>query len=266
MIVAGVLSAVGASASADVGQAAAPPDWLMITVSAGAAGAVVDADVYGWVHQGNATRLAEGIGVGGSTPSIQVREVKTGLGADLGVASNGGLGRIALDPIVQHDHSYRLSARRRFTIAPNEHATLLAFVAGGSFSSYGSYASVISGSATSAQSQGSGSALILAGAPEDSGTGVVVGSGGGGVTRKDVDATTGLVGAINTRACRACTGQWVAGDEVSGAFTVSPVGLDGAPTFAGPAGFWTWDWSGVSEAAVVAAYAPIGDAWRSFRA
>lgn len=247
-------------------RAAERVDWVVLTVTAGASGAVVDADVHGWVRQGDLTRLAEGVGIGGAEPSITVREVKTGRKADLGVSTNGGLGRIGLDPVLQPDHVYPLLYRKRLTLAPTQQASLLAFTAGGSFSSYGSFVTVVSGSATWTQTQGGGSRLILAGSPDDEGTGAVVASAGAGSTWKTVDATAGLAGAMNLAACAACTGQWSAGDDVAASFTVSPAGTDGAPTFAGPAGPWSWDWSGVSTAAIVGAYAPVGDVWHLFRA
>lgn len=110
---------------------------------------------------------------------------------------------------------------------------------------------------------GVGSEVMLATDAAADGLGA---SAGGVAVASDVTATrtvsTGVVGALLW--CETCETAWAGPDGRSGGKTV--FGHEPAPTlFSGPAGSWSWQWSGVQVdprgEQALAAFAPIGDGW-----
>lgn len=102
---------------------------------------------------------------------------------------------------------------------------------------------------------GDGSRAIVMAAPDDEGASVRALTVGAGATLAAHAPEAGIVGAS---AVTGCIGSCVA-------FWTSPDGREGtAATFAGPAGAWTFVGGGARTPDVVAAYAPIGDAWTAF--
>lgn len=136
---------------------------------------------------------------------------------------------------------------------------------------------------------GSGARALMVDRPSD-GAAVTAGSVGGGQVAYRRQVRTGIVGAVEWLSCEACVGTWTppAGPTRSWAhvrhhawaacWCGSGVGM--GTVFAGPAGRWSWTWSGVSapeptgatsdgvgyylSRPVAAAYAPIGADWSLF--
>jgi hypothetical protein len=98
--------------------------------------------------------------------------------------------------------------------------------------------------------------------------GTLAATAGGAVVGRDVGA--GLVGSLALDCLVPCGSFWVSPDGRVGTLSQVPVGntnqVSGLRgwTFAGPAGAWTWGALAGQRQPVLAAYAPVGDAWSLF--
>jgi hypothetical protein len=97
---------------------------------------------------------------------------------------------------------------------------------------------------------------------------VAVGAAAGSTT-VTMAVPAGVVGALSA-GCAAgdCIESWRAPDGRTRTITHSALVLEGSVSgpfkFSGPAGPWTFSWSGVSRETVVGAFAPIGTDWLLF--
>jgi LPXTG-motif cell wall-anchored protein len=155
-----------------------------------------------------------------------------------------------------------------------------------------SYSIDSSGGSTPQVHAGSGSRAIEIAGPEASGVAVDASVAAAGTSTVGSDPHAGLVGGV-LWGCTRCTVSWTTPDHHDGSFTqtnppsipvplpLPPVPLPPIPfppgliagdtTFAGPAGSWTWSWTGANLRAdypgptMMGAYAPVGDLYSLFR-
>lgn len=262
-------------ASAPAHAAVEPANWVLIDVYAGhkagsgtleidiaAAGRRNEPLMIGWAESGgyisvHHTRSAE----------VVVAPRRAGVG-ELGAFVGGGSARIFGSP--------RISLRAR------QHAVFVIFFPGGRIEGRPRTKLITrSGALRSRVTTGSGAEVVSLG-EASGGDGVVVGTAAfGGFSHSDV-IDRGIIGS-QVSLCESCAGAWRAPDRTRGDWSTEGSGAgtnggwmtEGDPAFAGPRGRWTWSLDGVMTgqdttssvpgAPVLAAYAPIGEAWRLFR-
>lgn len=85
------------------------------------------------------------------------------------------------------------------------------------------------------------------------------------------EVPAGAIGALQIFHCAEgteCESSWSSPDGRSASVehTRGPhwAGASGESVFTGPAGAWTFSWEGFSDSGIVAAYAPVGEAWRDW--
>jgi hypothetical protein len=118
---------------------------------------------------------------------------------------------------------------------------------------------------------GSGARAIEFAAPDDGGIAAAAGPAGIAVNASHrVRTGAGIVGGLASAPFLVDQPPlWVSWHGPGGArgSDFCDLGCDGK--FAGPAGRWTWQWTGLDEddtqPPAIAAYAPIGPAWKAFR-
>jgi hypothetical protein len=121
--------------------------------------------------------------------------------------------------------------------------------------------------------EGAGSAALPVVDPSNPGIAVGAGNVGAGRGETVVRAARGIAGGVG--GCLSCEvtwdgpgappDSWKSSRTVCAWLAVCVGSWEGRTTFAGPAGRWSWAWSGAwlggLGEAIVAAWAPIGDAW-----
>ena len=151
--------------------------------------------------------------------------------------------------------------------------TIVFFAPGASFSSSGGYATADGNTIPITTTQGSGSTAIAVAAPGTQGVAVATPAGAGGfVPSSTASPSEGIIGAVPQYDCMSgyCFTDWTTPDGRTGSYPMlgvnGPVtGVDASgpnsPSFAGPAGTWSWGFVGASRSDVIAAFAPIGSDW-----
>lgn len=124
--------------------------------------------------------------------------------------------------------------------------------------------------------EGSGAATVSISSPTTQGTAVATPVASAGfVTSTTAVPSAGIVGAASSDCLSGyCYTDWAAPDGRTGSyptagvnalFTGIDVGGPNPPSFAGPAGSWSWRYVGASGADVIAALAPIGADWTLYQ-
>ncbi|MFN2613420.1 MAG: hypothetical protein ABR552_01200 [Actinomycetota bacterium] len=262
-----------------VARADAPPDWALLTITAGASEAHVCAK---WIvtqipsPDGSAPVFGWGFGHTGFGTEILVRTDGYG---PTSISTTKSLGGVSFQVTTEGDPGSHID---QFVLvcgnlAPGERAAGVVFGTGLTIGvapqpvfEFGD------GTFTYDVETGTGSRAVLIAQPDDDGVGASVGSAAFGSSTPRQTADVGIVGAIDTyRTCLGmCRMGWASPDGDMRALSVVSTPayssrVDG--TFAGPAGEWSWWWTGATPgydahgAPVLAAYAPIGDEWTLFR-
>ncbi|TMK19189.1 MAG: hypothetical protein E6G68_06320 [Actinobacteria bacterium] len=165
-------------------------------------------------------------------------------------------------------------------LGPIRRITMVVFLAHGSFDSFQVKGS---GGETPEVFTGSGTRAIGVADPESSGVAVDASAVAAGTSTFEA-TLPGVVGSAVLGGCVRCMLSWTSPDGKTGSFEQTeapfvplpapvplpvPAVFDGFPGFIGPAGHWSWDWTGLNARAdlsetIAAVYAPVGDAWRLF--
>ena len=134
---------------------------------------------------------------------------------------------------------------------------------------------------------GSGSRAIGAADADASGVAVDASVAAAGTSTLDVTSPLGLIGGPAIFECLHCTESWTTPNGGTGTYseTILPIfflpvpipvpfpiplgSISGDDGFVGPAGHWSWTWTGVNvrpqmSETIAAGYAPIGDLWKLF--
>lgn len=258
----------------DVGDFGGPDtDWVVVKIKAGGDGAALPiVESSGTLQRPSGSDAAFGVGRAGATDSyIDVSPM-----GDEGFATktSDGLGSVNVEvrgnPATETD--YRLSWYPT-PMAAGEERVLLVFSPGALIANGVVSARSDGGSlAVTAITQGKGSGLITASGPGGGGTAVDADRALAGTGTQTTSVPTAIAGGLSFR-CTSCTESWRSPDSRTGTYShddrvVTSTG-SGRFTFAGPAGAWRWDWSGVhlapgGAAGVVGGYAPIGSDWTWF--
>ena len=248
-------------------EATSNPNWIVVAVTAGASGAdelIVrisssarisgeDPALVGFGVSDRSSSLVDVIPAGSGAVRLTSTDAAGGL--DVTVIPGSGERELMVSSTLLYD-----------VLRPLERVTVLVFAPGMTFEDL----TVDEVSATS----GSLSSWTLTGDGAASAGPAAVGSN----SRHHRQVQDGLVGGFVTSGyCMACSGSWRAPDGSGGSFRSTEAGVggltSGRPAFAGAQGAWTWTWSGLGltyaaspgTVPVVAAYAPIGEAWPLFR-
>jgi len=130
---------------------------------------------------------------------------------------------------------------------------------------------------------GSGSRAIGAADADSSGVAVDASIAAAGTSTLDLTSPLGLIGGPAVFECTHCSESWATPTGEQGTYDETmlpfvpvpipfpiPVGfISGDEGFVGPAGHWSWNWTGVNvrpemSETIAAGYAPIGDLWKFF--
>lgn len=210
-------------------------------------------------------------------------------GSDMSVRTSGGAGGVhqRITPVVEVISTGGRSFEFRFTLditlGSGQRFSTLLFLPNATMKVNSAEVLPSFAIASHRVTKGSGATAMLVAGSKNRGTSASVGPVGAGGTSYAAK-TRGLVGAMEG-ACN-CNGSWSGPGRRSGAWMsvtgdgiVSPLFLrEGHMAFAGPAGNWSWSWTGASDAygtsgaafgsattPIIGAWAPIGNDWRLFR-
>jgi hypothetical protein len=206
-------------------------------------------------------------------------------GDGLHVRSTRDAGSLDVEILPGEAGSFRFQGRfQTDTVDPGERIAWLTFFTNSVVEKVKVKHGLLEGDAAFAESMGNGSKAIPVAGPQVEGAAVAAGPVAAGTASASATVGRGLVGAFDPL-CQTCRGSWRAPGGRSGdwSFTyVSAVVIgfadaEGGISFAGPAGKWAWDWTGVrppldpffvlffeAGTPVMVAYAPIGDDWKLF--
>jgi hypothetical protein len=149
-------------------------------------------------------------------------------------------------------------------VARGEQVALLMFVPGTAIETLEVRVQSDVGQVSVQQMAGSG-AKTLTIDTTDEGFGASVPLAAGGTISRSSRFAQGIAGAFAD--CGGCLAQASMGDVRGGRQDVGPV-KNGSSSFAGPAGTWQFEWTGVKHSygarPVLAAYAPVGEHWARF--
>lgn len=115
---------------------------------------------------------------------------------------------------------------------------------------------------------GAGSRLVRVG--DGSGAALVSNGLTAGSVTVEHGPDAAIVGGLSFECASQCETTWRSPDGRSGAWsqerelTGGGAAAGGQPLFAGPAGPWSWEFTGVQDGQVIGAYAPLGDRWTLF--
>jgi len=262
-------------------EATSNPNWIVVAVTAGASGAdelIVrisssarisgeDPALVGFGVSDRSSSLVDVIPAGSGAVRLTSTDAAGGL--DVTVIPGSGERELMVSSTLLYD-----------VLRPLERVTVLVFAPGMTFEDLTvDEVSATSGSLSSWTLTGDGAASVSAAGPADEGIAASAGPAAvGSNSRHHRQVQDGLVGGFVTSGyCMACSGSWRAPDGSGGSFRSTEAGVggltSGRPAFAGAQGAWTWTWSGLGltyaaspgTVPVVAAYAPIGEAWPLFR-
>lgn len=155
-----------------------------------------------------------------------------------------------------------------FDFAPGDEVDLLFYLTGTALSGIEASAEGDTGAVPIGLTTGAGAANVALASTTTAGTGAAAGSLAAGTTSNTVTSDRGIAGTRVARcAAGACT-YGVTGPAGSTQAIEASTGVasytSGRPSFAGPAGDWTFRWTGAGNSSVMVAYAPIGDLWPIF--
>lgn len=157
---------------------------------------------------------------------------------------------------------------RGFDFAPGDEVDLLFYLTGTSLSGIEASAEGDAGAVPISITTGAGAANVALASTTTGGAGASAGSVAAGTTSNTVTTDEGIAG---TRVARCAAGACTYGvtgpagsTQAIEASTAVASYTSGRPSFAGPAGDWTFRWTGVGNSSVMVAYAPIGDLWPIF--
>lgn len=271
-----------------VGSAQVEPNWVLARVVTGPTGA----NGISIELAGSATLTGTGPAVFGHGLALRgfgahLLSVWNVGGDGLSVTTSRDLGGydVQVSPPTGDGYTFEYSAWLNLRFEPAETIVLVVFAPNATLGDLSAAATAASGEITFTSFSGTGATAIPLVDPERDGMGAQAGPAGAAVaTEYSASPAAGIVGAIVTRECEGpCTAQWE-GPGVSGGWTgVGAHALFGGianptfewPSFVGPAGEWTWRWTGAmlaDDAApiwlfgspVIAAWAPIGEDWTRF--
>jgi hypothetical protein len=151
-------------------------------------------------------------------------------------------------------------------LARGQTYALLLFWANGVFDGVSINVRTLSGKTQVVARTGSGATAMLVADPGSDGYAAGAEALAAGMRTVRANVGRGLVGAIDDD-CRACAGSW-SGPGRSGEFKMIDGLILGRYNFAGPAGAWSWEWTGAlgweAGQKIIGAWAPVGDGWRLF--
>ena len=243
-------------------------NWYIVTISAGPAGAdvVTELSASGTTLGQKPDLVGFGIAVRGRFHFVSVLDQNDS--GETSISTTRGLGS---QHIVLHSPPNGMLSMTSLSfghLGSGQTVTFLAFFTDAVFGPPRFEYAALAGSAVATLGHGGGSEAVVVGARNDAGLAAQAAGYGGGALTHTLDATTGLVGAFSfvpPPAAQVASATWASPDGRHGNFVTTPVVTSGAADFAGPAGAWVWKWTGFTAGtASFAAYAPAGDAWRSF--
>src|SRR5439155_13962643 len=254
----GRLALVGVLATASVAAGgslmavhadASPPDFLLVRVVAGPAGASnVAISATGTVTQVGSGTLVAGTGggldLGGYKGGTVLASDVLSTGVTLGTgADRGGLSLSVSSPtslVFGFSGGVGLAAP---AMKPGDKLDFVVFFPNGELLSSNYTVTTAAGSVETTSTQGSGSATLDVAAAGDGGSAVAVNGIATGANAHQAIPSVGIVGTIMTN-CDACTGTWTTPDGHSGAWEVPSSTFGSEFQFVGPAGSWNWTWTG----------------------
>lgn len=283
-ILGAIVCLLGAVAVPGPAAGTAKPDWLLVRATAGGKGAAVFIEMHARGHTTPRGPFVFGQGFASRSGSfVGVRNFgRDGVSATSTSEAGGQAVRLA----PAEANNFRIDAEDiRWLLRPGETLAILWFVGNGAMDRVSVRHELGLGLADFDVRTGSGSTAMSVAGPASDGVAAAAGPLGAGSSRYAAASRRGLVGAFEFSCEGSCTGAWrgPGGREGSWSWTGEGVltGLgeqQGQISFAGPAGRWSWDWTGVAVSPVffpyfesprtgspvIGAWAPIGDGWRLF--
>ncbi|MBI4728241.1 MAG: hypothetical protein HY775_01875 [Acidobacteria bacterium] len=258
---------------------AASTDWVLVKITAGPQGAKLAVVALSGTGTGSgaAGPVAFGNGFAGAGFSfVDVGNVG-GDGLSLTTTQGAGSQSIRVTPPDGGSIRFRWILIGQ-DLAPGESYSLLNFLGNATLDFSVDYAAS-GGSIEVVTSSGQGTTVMKIADPANGGVGVGAGTAAAGTVAVSHTTGQGLVGAVDLWSCRACAWTWNSPDGRSG--TALGAAADalvygaafgyGDAQFAGPAGQWSWGFTGAAlqnalanGSPIIGAWAPIGDDWTLF--
>lgn len=279
LLVVGLVGALLATFGTPVAEGSVADDWAVVEFTAGPGGTDgTRLEVDGRFEGTGDGPLVLGFGSGGDGRYPYVDLLPTG-GGPAAVTTSHDVGGLDVEVIRSGDASASFrSVRHLDGVAEGQRIVVLLFAGNAELRDLSAVqVGPLDGSVepgTVSIHRGSGTEVVYSVSPDDEGPAVSAGAAAAGTRGHAGTLDEGIVGALNVWQCDGCVMDWSGPDGRSGS-AVRVVGyttVSGSSWFGGPAGDWSWSWTGVDGPGsftalarpVVAAYAPVGAFWGHF--